>query len=159
AFAQHGVRVLSWREWFDWTEPSEVRASAARALVLAPTAKTAAILLDQYHGAMDSALTQLKLAIERGDRRSGEKMRGELLLFAAVGRHLTKPWRVVVAGAANVGKSSLVNALAGYQRCVVSETPGTTRDIVTTQIALDGWPIELSDTAGQREAGESLEQE
>jgi hypothetical protein len=64
---------------------------------------------------------------------------------------LTTPWRVTVAGAPNVGKSSLVNALAGYQRSVVSATPGTTRDVVTTVIALDGWPVELSDTAGMRD--------
>jgi tRNA modification GTPase len=157
-FEQQGVRVISWREWLARTESSSLRAAAASALASAPTVKTAAILLDQYHGAMDSALARVKEAIERGDIPAARQMRAELLRHADVGRHLTKPWRVVVAGAPNVGKSSLVNTLAGYQRCVVSETPGTTRDVVTTQIALDGWPIELSDTAGQRESGESLEQ-
>ena len=65
---------------------------------------------------------------------------------------------VAVAGAPNVGKSSLVNALAGFQRCVVSEIPGTTRDVVTTRIAIDGWPVELIDTAGLRQPGETLEE-
>jgi tRNA modification GTPase len=64
---------------------------------------------------------------------------------------------VTVAGAPNVGKSSLVNALAGYQRSIVAPTPGTTRDVVTVNLAVDGWPLELSDTAGLRTAGESLE--
>jgi tRNA modification GTPase len=158
AFEQQGVRVISWSEWLDRTESSPIRAAAARALAVAPTAKTATILLDQYHGAMDTALTNVREAIERGDQPTARRMVADMLRFADVGRHLTKPFRVVIAGAPNVGKSSLVNALAGYQRCVVSETPGTTRDVVTTQIALDGWPIELSDTAGQRESGESLEQ-
>jgi len=55
---------------------------------------------------------------------------------------------VVIAGAPNVGKSSLVNALAGYTRSVVAATPGTTRDVTTTALAIDGWPVEVSDTAG-----------
>src|SRR5207244_3542080 len=82
----------------------------------------------------------------------------ELAKFAPVGRHLVEPWKVVVAGAPNVGKSSLVNALAGYQRAVVSEVAGTTRDAVSVQLAFDGWPVELTDTAGLRDA-EGLEAE
>jgi tRNA modification GTPase len=76
----------------------------------------------------------------------------ELARWTRLGRHLVTPWRVTVAGAPNVGKSSLVNALAGYQRCVVAATPGTTRDVVTTLLALDGWPVEVADTAGLRSA-------
>ena len=64
---------------------------------------------------------------------------------------------MVIAGAANVGKSSLVNALAGYQRSVVAATPGTTRDVVTALIAVDGWPVELADTAGWRTDADPLE--
>jgi tRNA modification GTPase len=62
-----------------------------------------------------------------------------------------------VAGAPNVGKSSLVNALAGYQRSIVAPTPGTTRDVVTVALAIDGWPVQFADTAGVRPADESLE--
>jgi tRNA modification GTPase len=51
----------------------------------------------------------------------------------------------------NAGKSSLVNALAGYSRSIVSAEPGTTRDVVETRIVLGGWEIELVDTAGLRE--------
>ena len=61
--------------------------------------------------------------------------------------------------AANVGKSSLVNALAGYQRSVVTETPGTTRDVVSASLAIDGWPVELIDTAGQRGVADPLEEQ
>ena len=57
-----------------------------------------------------------------------------------------------------MGKSSLVNALAGYQRSVVAPTPGTTRDVVTSRIAIDGFAIELADTAGLRLDAESLEE-
>ena len=64
---------------------------------------------------------------------------------------------MVVTGPPNVGKSSLVNALAGYQRSIVMPTPGTTRDVVTTRLAIDGWPVELADTAGLRETADALE--
>jgi len=64
---------------------------------------------------------------------------------------------VVIAGAPNVGKSSLLNALAGYQRSIVAPTPGTTRDLVSVRLAIDGWPVEFVDTAGLRGATEALE--
>jgi tRNA modification GTPase len=75
-----------------------------------------------------------------------------------VGLRLTRPWRVVVAGEVNAGKSSLVNALAGYARSIVSAEPGTTRDLLETRLVLDGWEIDLVDTAGLRdEAGGNVE--
>ena len=85
------------------------------------------------------------------------KLVDELLERADVGLHLAKPWRVVLAGRPNVGKSSLINALVGYERAIVHEAPGTTRDIVTALTALDGWPVELADTAGLRVGDEPLE--
>jgi tRNA modification GTPase len=111
-------------------------------LIHAPTLRTAAILLDQYHGAFDRAI------------RDPEQL-AALAAFAPLGRHLVAPWKVAVAGPPNVGKSSLINALAGFQRSVVSEIAGTTRDVVTVQTAFDGWPVELADTAGLR-AGSAL---
>jgi tRNA modification GTPase len=56
-----------------------------------------------------------------------------------------------------VGKSSLVNALAGYPRAIVHRAPGTTRDAVTAETILDGWPVEVCDTAGLRDAGDAVE--
>ena len=76
---------------------------------------------------------------------------------AALGRHLVEPWRVVLAGRPNVGKSSLINALVGYGRAIVHHTPGTTRDVVTAVTAIDGWPVELSDTAGLGQSDHPLE--
>jgi tRNA modification GTPase len=98
-------------------------------------------------------------ALSQGDLKRATAILEGLLLHAPIGRHLVEPWRVIIAGAANVGKSTLVNALAGYQRSIVADTPGTTRDVVTTRLAIDGWPIEISDTAGWRSTTASLEQE
>jgi tRNA modification GTPase len=65
--------------------------------------------------------------------------------------------RVVVAGPPNAGKSSLINAIVGHERAIVSAVPGTTRDYVDVPLSLDGLPILLTDTAGLREAGEEVE--
>ena len=66
--------------------------------------------------------------------------------------------RVVIAGPPNSGKSSLLNALVGYDRAIVTDIPGTTRDHVEVPIALAGVPVRLTDTAGLRESGELVEQ-
>jgi tRNA modification GTPase len=76
---------------------------------------------------------------------------------ARVGLHLADPWRVVLTGRPNVGKSSLINAILGFERCIVHAAPGTTRDVVIAQTALDGWPVELADTAGWRDSSDEIE--
>ena len=82
-----------------------------------------------------------------------------LLATADQGRILREGVRVVIYGATNAGKSSLLNRLLGYDRVIVSETPGTTRDTIEETVNLDGVPIRLLDTAGLRPSAAELERE
>ncbi len=154
-----GLQTCTWQEFLSLTAEDPLAALASAALAEAPTTRTAAILLDQQAGAFGRALDAIRAALEAGDTEAARRGLEELARFAPLGCHLTRPWRVVAAGAPNVGKSSLVNALAGFQRSVVAPTPGTTRDVVTTRLAVDGWPVELADTAGLRADAGTLEEE
>lgn len=83
----------------------------------------------------------------------------ELLQTADQGRVLREGVRTVIYGAPNVGKSSLLNGLLGYERAIVSEVPGTTRDTIEEVVNLRGIPVRLVDTAGVREAECAIERE
>jgi tRNA modification GTPase len=159
AFTRRGIQARSWKQFERGADGDPLRAAAAALLAEALTVRTAGILLDQYQGAFRHAVAAIQAAGERGDQETVGRLLDRLRRYVPVGRHLGTPWRVVVAGAPNVGKSSLVNALAGFQRCVVAPTPGTTRDVVTTLIAVEGWPVELADTAGLRDAAGMVEQQ
>jgi tRNA modification GTPase len=83
---------------------------------------------------------------------------GALLDTAEQGRILREGVRTVIIGTPNVGKSSLLNRLLGYERAIVSETPGTTRDTVEEVVNIGGIPVRLIDTAGLRESSDEIEQ-
>ena len=82
-----------------------------------------------------------------------------LLGTAEQGRILRHGLRTVIYGEPNVGKSSLLNLLLGYDRAIVSEIAGTTRDTIEDTINFHGVPVRLIDTAGARESRDRLEQE
>jgi tRNA modification GTPase len=88
----------------------------------------------------------------------GKHMR-DLLATAEQGRILREGVRAVIYGPTNAGKSSLLNRLLGYDRAIVSERPGTTRDTIEEVINLRGIPIRLLDTAGLRDSQDELERE
>jgi tRNA modification GTPase len=79
------------------------------------------------------------------DARRGERLRDGLM--------------VAILGAPNVGKSSLLNALARREAAIVSEIPGTTRDVIEVHLDLGGYPVILADTAGLRESADKIESE
>jgi len=82
-----------------------------------------------------------------------------LLSTAPLGQRLRSGYRLVLVGPPNVGKSSLLNALLGSDRAIVSPVPGTTRDTVEESIELAGFPVRLIDTAGLRPSTDLVEQE
>ncbi len=78
---------------------------------------------------------------------------------AQQGRLLKDGMTVVIAGRPNAGKSSLLNALAGHEAAIVTEIPGTTRDVLREHIQIDGLPLHIIDTAGLRDSADRVEQE
>lgn len=100
-------------------------------------------LLARVGRRVDALRTAIRAHLE--DRRAGERLREGL--------------SVVILGQPNVGKSSLLNALAGRDAAIVSSRPGTTRDVVEVQLDLGGLPVTVADTAGLRSAAEEIETE
>ncbi len=134
------------------------------------TARTAAIAMDQVRGGLsdwvvdwieklslqsiasiwtDHAITLARL----------QQQTQTILACAAVTTRLTEPFRVVLVGPPNVGKSSLVNAILGYDRSITFDQPGTTRDVLHADTVIEGLPIRLSDTAGIRDSDQVIENE
>ncbi len=101
----------------------------------------------EVEAALEEALVSLQceIAAHLDDARRGEKLR-EGLVFA-------------IAGPPNVGKSSLINALAGRDVAIVSATPGTTRDALETRVVFGGVPVTLVDPAGLRDTADAIEPE
>jgi tRNA modification GTPase len=77
---------------------------------------------------------------------------------ARIGALLRDGMQLVIAGRPNAGKSSLLNALSGRESAIVTDVPGTTRDLLREQIQIDGMPLHLIDTAGLRHSEDTVEQ-
>lgn len=124
---------------------------AQQLLLQATTETTAAILLDQYRGALRRQLQELLALLDHGAIRLAQTHIDELLSLSALGAHLSDPWEIQLAGPPNVGKSSLLNSILGYQRAIVHDSAGTTRDLVHATTSLSGWPFRFTDSAGIRD--------
>lgn len=161
-----------------------VQAEAVADLIDASTPAQARLAFDQLHGTLNARLesidaevfdliTKLEASLDFPDEGYHFLDEGEaaavlsrvleaidrLLGDAARGRLLREGATVAIVGRPNVGKSSLFNALVGGDRAIVSEAPGTTRDLVTERVDVRGLCLTLVDTAGVRESIEPVEQE
>lgn len=172
---QAGIRRVDWRDQLLAGQPA-LDVECVDALARATTERAALILLQQSRGVLRAEIETLielagQIAQPPGadatpvnstgiavEQQFVERLR-QVVQRSEFGIHLAEPWRIVLAGRTNVGKSTLLNALLGYARAIVFDEPGTTRDIVTGETAFDGWSFRLSDTAGLRSTDCELEQE
>lgn len=144
--------------------PEAWRREAFQQLQHATAPLAARILWDQFQGAWPRTLAKLLetiVAARAVDARTASvrKTVEQALAFEKLGARLVEPWRMVLAGPPNVGKSSLMNRLVGYERAIAYDQPGTTRDVLLVRSVLAGLPVEFSDTAGLRETIDELEAE
>lgn len=144
------------RVW-DLAAPDLASAEAFRALCEARTDLAARVLAAQYGGLLSRELRGILDDIDAPDglKRARERL-GALQRTAALGMALTRPAVVAVVGPVNAGKSSIVNRLAGYERSIVTDVPGTTRDSVSVAASLCGVPVMLTDTAGAGDSADPL---
>jgi tRNA modification GTPase len=141
------------------TAHGPIASDALALLPKSPTLRIAEILLDQANGLLEHAVRSIIAEIESRDAVRACEQLHVLIARSNWGLHMLNGWRVLLAGPPNAGKSSLLNALLGYQRAIVDPTPGTTRDIVSASTAIDGWPITLCDSAGLRSTADPIERE
>ena len=180
-----GAKEISWSTWHSHDQ-SALQIELQTALMHCSSVRTAQILWSQaeeqpLRAALEKIADRLQALCQLAapgipssatgemtglltDPSSADSTRSELmtelrtlLATADFGRHLTQPWTVVLTGAPNAGKSSLLNRLLGYQRAIVHDQPGTTRDLVSGRTTWNGWPFLCLDTAGLRPSDDPLE--
>ncbi len=148
-----GAVRQAWPQWLRAGGMAEIEVEAREALATAGGPKAARILSRQLAGALQAELVRVEGLVAGGRVPEARAALDRLVRASRVGLQHARPWRIVLAGSVNAGKSSLVNALAGHARSIVSPEPGTTRDLLETRVVLDGWEVDLVDTAGLRDAG------
>jgi tRNA modification GTPase len=131
-------------------ECAAIRASLLEAMAAVETQIDFTDVEDASDFTLESVRNAARGAIERIDRA---------LATADAAARLREGFTVVIAGPPNVGKSTLMNALAGRDVAIISPIPGTTRDLIEVFLDLRGYPVILVDTAGIRESSDPIEQE
>ncbi|MGC6455562.1 MAG: tRNA uridine-5-carboxymethylaminomethyl(34) synthesis GTPase MnmE [Coraliomargaritaceae bacterium] len=159
------------------------QAEAVADLIHARSARGLEVARRQLHGSVGrkiSALTERLLSIqarleayidfpeedlptedEEGPAADLLALSGEVCELIETRRYsalLHEGVRALIVGMPNAGKSSLINALTGMDRSIVSSQPGTTRDYVSDRVEIGGWCLEILDTAGLRDGGDAIEQ-
>ena len=157
SIVQLGYQQIQWSDIPVDIDDDPWHMEILNALSNASTEKTAAYLARHLDGRWSQEITRLAGLIAESSFDQARQRIEELLSWREFAGHLVLPWKVVIAGKPNVGKSSLINLLLGFERSIVQDQPGTTRDIVDSDTVIDGWPIQLFDTAGQRVTDDEIE--
>ena len=152
-----GFELVSWSDALASSSTDTIVNEATEDVLRATSMRTTAILLDQKRGALRLELESAIANLRQQKIDIATKILQELHTRSEVGLHLVVPWKVVLAGPPNVGKSSLLNAILGYQRAIVHESAGTTRDLLHEQTSIDGWPIQITDSAGVHSTEDEIE--
>ena len=148
------------------SETPESAKNAAAQLSGAIAVKTEAIYSEltdisaHYHAVLDypdEDIEDFRLEAYKGRLREAEDALSRLLSSFERGRLMTAGIPVAIVGRPNAGKSSLLNALLGYERAIVTEVPGTTRDTIEEKLRLGSLLLRLTDTAGIRETPDTVE--
>ncbi|MBT6918934.1 MAG: GTP-binding protein [Planctomycetaceae bacterium] len=153
SFVSAGAVNISWGEWFACNGNNDRSMFVREQLAQTDGFFAAQILTRQLAGYFERDIEQVQEVL-CSSRKSLEKLKAaeavinRLECSARIGMRLAKPWHVILLGPVNAGKSSLLNALAGYARSIVSPYAGTTRDVLETRVVLYGWAVDLIDTAG-----------
>ena len=138
----------------DIDQPADAFRTEIQTLMEQASTERVALLLLKQWSLFPAAVQRLEQNI---DAAQLQKSIEEMLALADFGLNLHRARSIVFCGRPNAGKSSLMNQLLGYGRAIVNAMPGTTRDIVSETSAIEGWPVEFSDTAGLRTADGEIE--
>lgn len=150
ALGEAGAKRVEPSRWVVSHSRSRIEVEARLDLPHASTLRTAELLLGQASGALEREILRIETIVNDDPEAAAGALNRLVRHGERWGVKLASAWTLVLNGRPNVGKSRLMNALAGYDRSIVAPTPGTTRDVVTVATAIAGWPIQLSDTAGLR---------
>lgn len=153
--AVHQIQTDLGGQIIDSTVPDQSLSGRITNLILqCRSRRTVEYLLAQREGILADFLDSVTICDNCDD---ASKLVANCLQWTLFAAHLTVPWNITIAGRPNAGKSSLLNAMIGYQRAIVFDQPGTTRDRIEAELLLDGWPMSVTDTAGIRATNDEIE--
>jgi len=159
--AEVGLRPAEWPEYVTRRAArmgtSRIVLESELLLPEVATLPAAMLVVAQRSGVLARAVDKVRRCVASGAGDASARLAALLDAYETVGRRVERPPRVVILGPTNVGKSSLMNRLVGGDRAIVTDVPGTTRDVVTERCQLGGLPVVVADTAGFRDAAQAME--